>query len=82
MPKTNVTQEEIELLRNWAKRGDRYARFLLNLFDRLPPKVYTNATRPAASSVAVGTQIWNSDDKSPNWSDGTNWYDSSGNITG
>ena len=43
--------------------------------------VYANATRPAASSLKLGTQIWNSDDLAPNWSDGTNWRDAAGVVT-
>ena len=47
----------------------------------VPPPVYTNATRPAASSVDEGGMIYNSDDNAPNFSDGTNWRDAAGNIT-
>lgn len=43
--------------------------------------IYANATRPAASSLKLGTQIWNSDDNAPNFSDGTNWRDATGVIT-
>lgn len=42
---------------------------------------YTNANRPAASSVAVGGAIWNTDDNAPNFSDGTNWRDAAGLVT-
>lgn len=42
---------------------------------------YSNATRPAASSVAAFSWIWNTSDNAPNWSDGTNWRDASGVIT-
>lgn len=42
--------------------------------------VFSNSGRPSASAVAVGTRIWNSTSKSPNWSDGTNWYDAAGSI--
>lgn len=34
---------------------------------------YTAATKPAATDVAVGTVIWNSDTGKPEWSDGTDW---------
>ncbi|MCB5235516.1 hypothetical protein [Niallia circulans] len=43
--------------------------------------VFTNANRPGASTVKPGTQIWNSDDKAPNYSDGSIWLDAMGNIT-
>ena len=46
---------------------------------------YSNTTRPAANAVGASptspVQIWNTDDTAPNWSDGTNWYDATGNIT-
>lgn len=42
---------------------------------------YTDATRPAASAVPAGTQIWNTDDGAPNWSDGTDWVDAAGTTT-
>ena len=42
---------------------------------------HSNADRPAASSVPVATMIWNSDDKAPNFSNGTNWIDANGNVT-
>lgn len=52
-------------------------------FAWLPPVgVYTTATRPSAASVLVGTMIFNTDDPAaPNWSNGTNWVDASGNLT-
>lgn len=43
--------------------------------------VFTNAGRPAASGLEAGTEIWNSDDNAPNYSDGTNWRDAAGNTT-
>jgi hypothetical protein len=48
--------------------------------------VYSQATRPAANAVGAIAgisviMIWNSTDKAPNFSDGTNWYDAEGNIT-
>lgn len=42
---------------------------------------YSNATRPAASTVPAFVPIWNTSDNAPNWSDGTNWRDASGIIT-
>jgi hypothetical protein len=42
---------------------------------------YTNASRPSAASLSAGTSIFNTDDNAPNWSDGTNWRDASGNLT-
>lgn len=41
--------------------------------------VYSDTTRPAFGDVALGTQIWNTDDTGSNYSDGTQWLDS---ITG
>ncbi len=42
---------------------------------------YTDATRPAATTMPSGTMIWNTSDSAPNFSDGTNWRDASGNLT-
>jgi len=41
---------------------------------------YTNVTRPLASTVAIYSAIWNTDDNATNWSDGANWRDNAGNI--
>jgi hypothetical protein len=38
--------------------------------------VYSNTTRPAFGDVALGTQIWNTDDGGANYSDGSEWLDS------
>lgn len=46
-----------------------------------PTVTYSNTTRPAATSVAAGTMIFNTDDNAPNFSDGTNWRDADGVIT-
>ena len=51
--------------------------------------IYNNTTRPLANdpmflpALAAGrvAEIWNSDDLAPNYSDGVNWYDASGNLT-
>ena len=45
------------------------------------PMTFTNATRPVATSVPIGTMIFNTSDSAPNWSDGTDWRDAAGNIT-
>lgn len=45
------------------------------------PAKFTNLTRPNAADYPPGAWIWNLDDNAPNWSDGTNWRDSDGNIT-
>ncbi len=45
------------------------------------PDVFTNVTRPVATAFPVGASIWNSDDNARNYSDGTNWRDSVGNLT-
>ena len=53
------------------------------------PKVYTNAARPPANDPQFAATlldgrvgvIWNSTDKQPNYTDGTNWYDANGNLT-
>ncbi len=42
---------------------------------------FTDTTRPAPGDVMIGTQIWNSEDGFPNWSDGTNWVISDGTTT-
>lgn len=43
--------------------------------------VFTNTTRPAANTLKAGTQIWNSDDNAPNYSDGTAWRAADGTVT-
>lgn len=43
--------------------------------------VYSDASRPAATSVPAGYIFFNSSDNFPNISDGTNWRDMSGSIT-
>jgi len=47
----------------------------------IPLQIFSNTTRPPANSVDMGTTIFNSDDGAPNWSNGANWVDSSGNPT-
>ncbi len=42
---------------------------------------YSDATRPAASKFLAGTSIWNTSANCRQWSDGTNWRDSQGNLT-
>lgn len=42
---------------------------------------YTNANRPAATTVEAGTMIWNTDDAAVNLSDGTVWRDAVGTAT-
>jgi hypothetical protein len=42
---------------------------------------YSNTTRPTASTLPAGTMIFNTDDGAPNWSNGTNWVDASGDLT-
>jgi hypothetical protein len=44
-------------------------------------RAYSNITRPTAASVPNFTSIWNTDDNAENWSDGSNWRDTSGVIT-
>ena len=43
--------------------------------------VYNNTTRPSAATMKAGSQIWNSDDNAPNYSDGSAWRDAVGNLT-
>lgn len=43
-----------------------------------PLACYSNADRP---DPTLGLVIFNTDDKAPNFGDGTNWYDAVGNIT-
>jgi len=45
------------------------------------PAVYNNTTRPPANTVPVGRMIFNTDDDTPNWSNGTDWLDASGHLT-
>jgi len=48
-----------------------------------PPK-YSNTSRPLANQFPVGFEIWNTDDKAPQYSGGpndNNWYDANGNLT-
>jgi hypothetical protein len=47
----------------------------------IPLQIFSNTNRPLASAVDMGTMIFNSDDGAPNWSNGTNWIDSSGEET-
>lgn len=47
----------------------------------IPLQIFTNVNRPPASAVDKGTMIFNSDDGAPNWSNGVDWIDSSGNKT-
>jgi len=42
---------------------------------------FSDANRPAATSVPAGYQIWNTDDGFPNFSNGTQWVDAAGNVT-
>ena len=42
---------------------------------------YSDAPRPAASKFLAGTSIWNTSANCRQWSDGTNWRDSAGNLT-
>jgi len=44
-------------------------------------QVYTDATRPAASTFLPGTGIWNTDDLAWNFSTGTDWVDALGVLT-
>ena len=41
---------------------------------------FSNNQRPDASSMAIGQSIFNTTTGQPNWSDGSNWVDSAGNI--
>jgi hypothetical protein len=54
---------------------------LVKALNQLNGEVYNNASRPDASTIQEGSMIWNSDDKAPNFSDGTNWRDAVGNLT-
>lgn len=51
-------------------------------------QVFTDLTRPPANDPALGAVtgvktavIWNSSDNQPNYSNGIDWYDASGNLT-
>ena len=47
----------------------------------LPFKSYTDATRPAATSVPAGTVIYNSTDSGLNVSDGAEWRSPTWSVT-
>ncbi len=44
-------------------------------------RVYSDSTRPAASTYPVGRGFWNTSDNAMNWSDGTNWRNNAGSTT-
>lgn len=59
--------------------------FMRRLTTRFPqppdPMRFSDDDRPLATEFPVGTRIFNTSDNAPNFSDGTNWRDSSGNLT-
>jgi len=59
----------------------RRAEKILATLQRASYGAFSNADRPDASTLQPGTQIFNTDTNTPEWSDGTNWRDSSGNLT-
>lgn len=69
------------LVRARANRGNYIYEILSGILGRMPVRTYDNTTRPLVAQVSVGTMIFNTDDGAPNWSNGTNWVDASGNIT-
>lgn len=46
-----------------------------------PWPAFSDASRPLASAWPVFAAIWNTTDNALNWTDGTNWRDSTGAIT-
>lgn len=46
-----------------------------------PMPAFSCATRPDPESVGPGFQIWNTDDRAPNYSDGVDWRDATGLLT-
>ena len=60
--------------------GERFSAFIQRLFQAQGKPSHTNATRPDASDYQPGFAIWNTDDAAPNYSDGTSWRDSAGNL--
>lgn len=42
---------------------------------------FSDSTRGSAANFSAGTQIWNTDDNAPNYSDGANWRDAAGVVT-
>lgn len=46
----------------------------------LQPHAYATTDRPAASSVAIGAEIWDMTLQIPLWSDQVNWYDATGTV--
>jgi hypothetical protein len=44
-------------------------------------QVFNNTTRPPADDTPIGTTIYNTDDRAPNWCTGVIWVDAYGNRT-
>lgn len=53
---------------------------LINLTAPLSPMTAETSGRPSASSVPVGSHIYDTTLKKPIWSDGTNWVDAAGSV--
>jgi hypothetical protein len=64
-----------------SEAGDTVYAENLDADAYVPIPVHTNANRPAATAVSVGTLIHNTNDNAPNVSDGTNWRDMAGVVT-
>lgn len=84
--RTSAQLEAEEQLRELQVAGDVTLTFATDANDAAQSgvnvlSVYTNATRPAATTMPAGGMIWNSDDAAPNTSDGTDWKDSAGSTT-
>lgn len=53
----------------------------LALLDSIKLRIYTDATRPSASTLGAGAVIYNSTDNGLNVSDGTNWRSPTWSVT-
>lgn len=47
----------------------------------ITPGNYSDDTRPTATSLPVGTMIWNTSDGAPNFATASGWVDASGAAT-
>lgn len=69
---TTVSNRLISLWKNGALR------YSVDTDGLLRTHQASTGTRPSASAVATGSQMWDTVLKKPIWSDGTNWLDATG----
>ena len=88
-PLTQMAEDGVFFARDWLARGRDFALSSANLSQRffaMPDLATLVSTEPFdyapdPTTVAVGTQIFNTTANMPEWSNGTNWVDAAGNIT-